>query len=131
MSAATPKLGDFLKSLAERFTSVPNTKAAGPILAISETHDSFLVDSIAQANAYFTAAWPAEQEMDEVAEAFIKLVTTAHGFDPKLQKVFDKLVPKKTTEILFWRRYFAHAHALLYRLAPTPEESTYELRKSA
>jgi len=129
-AADPPALLPFLKSLKERISSLSaGMKAAAPILAISEAHDSFLVDSIAQSNKFFTAAWPADRELDEqpLVEAFIALVTAAHKFDAKLQKVFDKLVPKKTSELSFWRRYFAHAHALLYRLLPLPNESAYEL----
>jgi hypothetical protein len=129
-AADPPALLPFLKSLKERISSLSaGMKAAAPILAISEAHDSFLVDSIAHSNKFFTAAWPADRELDEqpLVEAFIALVTAAHKFDAKLQKVFDKLVPKKTSELSFWRRYFAHAHALLYRLLPLPNESAYEL----
>ena len=128
-AVATPPLLDFLKQLEQRLGKVKHSKAGEPILAISETHDSFLIDSIADANTYFTAAWPADKELDQqpLVDAFIALVTGAHKFDPKLQKVFDKLVPKKATELKFWRRYFAHMHALLYRLAPLAEEANYEL----
>ena len=67
--------------------------AARPLLAISEGQDSFLVDSIADANKYFSKVWPDGKEIDEPAlvDAFIALVTATHKFAPKLQKVFDLL----------------------------------------
>lgn len=129
MEPTPPTLVQFLKSVPERLSGIKNTKAEMPILAITEGQESFLQDSIAQANAFFTRSWPADKELDEqpLVDAFIAAVTAAHKLDSRLQKTFDKLVPKKVTEQQFWRRYFAHAHALLYRLSPTPEEMTYEL----
>ena len=126
----TAVLEDFLTSLAKRLADAADTQAAPPILAISEGIDSFLADDIAQHNEVFSKAWPADREMDEqrLVDAFIALVTAAHTFDSKLQKLFDKLVPRKVkSELVFWRRYFAHAHALLSRLAPLPDEMEHAL----
>ena len=126
----TAVLEDFLTSLAKRLADAADTQAAPPILAISEGIDSFLADDIAQHNEVFSKAWPADREMDEqrLVDAFIALVTAAHAFDSKLQKLFDKLVPRKVkSELVFWRRYFAHAHALLSRLAPLPDEMEHAL----
>ena len=124
-----PTLVEFLKSLRQRIDEAPNTKPAGPMLAITEGHDSFLIDSIVNSNTFMSKVWPADRELDEsaVVEAFIAAVTSAHRFDKRLQKIFDKLVPKKTSEITFWRRYFAHVHALLSRLVPTATEQTHDL----
>ena len=124
-----PSLIDFMTTLKPRFRQIAGTQAVKPMLAITEGHDTFLVDSIAKGNKYFSEVWPADKELDEQAlvDAFIALVTAAHKFDSKLQKVFDKLVPKKASEMQFWRRYFAHAHSLLYRLAPTSEESEHQI----
>ena len=61
-----------------------------------------------------------------LVQAFVKLVTSARKHDPRLQKLFDKLVPKKASELTFWRRYCAHAHALLNLLLfPAEDAPTY------
>ena len=126
---ALPPLSDFLVVLKNRLLSSGGTKAWGPIQAISEGHDSFLIDSIAKQNTFFSKVWPDGKDFDTPAlvDEFVSLVTASHTFDPRLQKVFDKLVPKKTTELAFWRRYFAHVHMLLYRLSPLAEEMNFEL----
>ena len=134
--SSPPNLVAFLKELKARVDKeVPNeggrSRASLPILAISETPDSFLIDSIVDANAEFSKLWPAKREFDEPAlvEAFVALVTAAKTHDARLQKLCDKLVPKKTDELTFWRRYFAHVHALLIRLSPTDAESLREMAR--
>ncbi len=133
MSApAKPTLKEFLRELESRLKihiAGKGTRCRGPILAITEGNDTFLIDSIADANDFFTSIWAPNCELGEQGEvdAFIALVTKARELDPQLQKKFDKLVPKKTTEQHFWRRYFAHAHALLVRLAPTSVETAHGL----
>ena len=127
----------FLKELKDRFQLhlTSNThRLQQPILAISETVDSFLIDSIAAANKRFTTVWPAERfgkefefEGPEAIDAFIALVSKARELDPRLQKRFDLVVPKKATEGRFWWRYFGHVHALLVRIAPTSDEMLADL----
>ena len=128
-----PTLLAFLIKLEERLsyhlTAAGSSRVHMPLMAISEGPDSFTMDSIAEGNKYFAATWAVDKELDDQAlvQAFVKLVTSARKHDPRLQKLFDKLVPKKASELTFWRRYCAHAHALLIRLAPTPEEAIHEL----
>ena len=129
---AQPARADFLKGLKDRLTlqiAGSGQRLRGPILAISETTDSFLMDSIAAQNKRFAAIWPADVEFDEqdAVDAFIALVTKARELDPRLQKRFDQVVPKKASEAKFWWRYFGHVHALLVRVAPTPEEMLADL----
>ena len=96
-----PSLKEFFGALKVRITKSANGKAHGPIQAISEGHDSFLIDSIAKQNGFFNAVWTAEQELDsqDLVDAFVDLVTAVHKWDGRLQKIFDKLVPKKTSEL--------------------------------
>lgn len=131
---ALPTLPALLASLEERLShhlsaeQEGRSRLHGPLKAISESHDSFLEDDIANSNEFFAKIWPAEQELDSqtVVDAFVKLVTAVRELDPALQKIFDKLVPRKIkSEVTFWRRYFGHAHALLIRLSPTSDEATY------
>ena len=106
------------------------SRCAGPLRSISETVDSFLTDDIAESNAYFAQLWPSDKEISEpsLVQAFVSLVSAVRELDPPLQKTFDKLVPRKVkSEVTFWRRYLAHAHALLLRLSPTAEEAITEL----
>ena len=126
---AAPSLASFMTELKDRLTlhltSHGQSKCQMPILAISETVDSFLIDSIAEGNRPFVQVWSKDFNVEAhplTLEAFITLVTTARRLDPALQKLFDKIVPRKATEHLFWWRYFGHVHALLIRLAPTSDE---------
>jgi len=125
---------DFFKELTTRLRNCFKEKhrVVNPILAISETPESFLIDSIAQQNPQFIASWPEGTELDNQAlvDAFIALVTAARELDPRLQKRFDQVVPRKAKEPIFWWRYFGHVHALLVRLAPTPRETEQELSSS-
>ena len=65
----------------------------------------FLIDSIAQQNKRYCSIWPENRELDEQAlvDGFVALVLQVHKLDAKLQKRFDQVVPKKTTETTFVR----------------------------
>lgn len=128
-----PSFKDFTAELAARlrmhFNPQSQSQLKAPLLAISELPDSFVIDGIADSNKRFSSVWPASLELDTPAleQAFIALVTAAREVDPRLQKRADQLVPKKVSEPAFWRRYCAHAHALLMSNAPTSDEILYEV----
>ena len=129
-SVPVPPLKDFMVELKDRLvlnlaSNQGQSRCALPILAITETTESFLMDSIAQSNQLFSSVWPKDASLEDdpsLLDRFVALVTTARKLDTKLQKIFDKVVPRKASETLFWWRYFGHVHALLCRLAPTTDE---------
>ena len=102
-----PSLLAFFDDLKQRLTLhiSGGSRLKGPLQAISETPDSFLIDSIAQQNKRYCSIWPANRELDEQAlvDGFVALVLQVHKLDAKLQKRFDQVVPKKTTETTFVR----------------------------
>ena len=89
------------------------------LVALSGSDSPFLTEPT---DAGFCTAWPADLplETEGFTQAFLDLAAATQKMDPRVQKRSNRLVPKKTTEPLFWRNYFGHAHAVINGLEMAP-----------
>jgi len=117
---------EFIDELVHRLEALPDDSSAREkMLNLSDSQDSFLslddgslASTLPAIAARFAQCWP--EDMALSSPGAIKLVGHARTHDKQLQKMSDKLVPKKVAERAFWRHYFSRVHALLVEAAPSP-----------
>mmetsp|Transcript_10035 Transcript_10035/g.25995 ORF Transcript_10035/g.25995 Transcript_10035/m.25995 type:complete len:551 (+) Transcript_10035:56-1708(+) len=119
----TPK--QFFEELWARLEMLPKDhQIEKEILKLAEDDASFLslddgslaqtLDAVA---TRFAACWPHDTPLNS-PEA-IALIGGARARDGRLQKLSDRLTPKRTSERDFWRHYFSRVHALLASTFPS------------
>lgn len=115
---------ELMKEIAHRISAC-SANALAAIVALTETNDPFLSDEGFAANSLFNRRWPPSLDISNnqsAMNAFIALTAIAREKDGRLQRCADKLVPRKATELEFWRRYAGHVATILQSLSPTPRE---------